>query len=41
MNDPPSEGAEKYLLATSDFGKGMQGDINMYVVCNILKKHKL
>lgn len=29
--DVPSEGIQKYLLATSDFAKGMQTDINHYV----------
>ena len=27
----PSEDIQKYILATSDFGKGMQNDINHYV----------
>lgn len=31
INDAPSEDVKNYLLATSDFGKGMQDDINMYV----------
>ena len=29
--DVPSEDIQKYLLATSDFAKGMQTDINRYV----------
>ena len=29
--DVPSEGIQKYLLATSDFAEGMQTDINHYV----------
>ena len=28
----PSEDVQKYLLATSDFAKGMQDDINLYVM---------
>ena len=27
----PSEDVQKYLLTTSDFAKGMQNDINLYV----------
>ena len=27
----PSEDVQKYLLATSDFAKGMQDDINLYI----------
>ena len=30
-SDIPSEGVQKYNLATSDFAKGMQTDINHYV----------
>ena len=29
--DIPTDGVQKYLLATSDFSKGMQDDINHYV----------
>ena len=29
--DIPSEDVQKYILATSDFAKGMQKDINRYV----------
>ena len=29
--DIPSEDVQKYLLATSDFAKGMQDNINLYV----------
>ena len=29
--DIPSENVQKYLLATSDFAKGIQDDINLYV----------
>ena len=29
--DIPSEDVQKYILATSDFAKGMQTDINHYV----------
>ena len=29
--DIPPEGVEKYILATSDFAKGMQTDVNHYV----------
>ena len=29
--DIPSENVQKYILATSDFAKGMQKDINRYV----------
>ena len=32
----PSEDVKKYLLATSDFAKGMQDDINLYVTCDRL-----
>ena len=28
----PSEDIQKYILATSDFAKGMQNDINHYVI---------
>ena len=28
----PAEDVQKYLLATSDFRKGMQDNINLYVV---------
>ena len=31
MGDIPSEDVQKYILATSDFAKGMQTDINHYV----------
>ena len=31
LSKAPSKDVKKYLLATSDFGKGMQDDINMYV----------
>ena len=27
----PSDDVQKYLLAATDFAKGMQGDINLYV----------
>ena len=30
--DIPLEDVQKYLLATSDFAKGMQDDINLYVM---------
>ena len=30
--DIPSEDVQKYLLETSDFAKGMQDDINVYVM---------
>ena len=30
------EDVQKYLLATSNFGKGMQDDINLYVTCHRL-----
>ena len=29
--DIPSDDVQKYLLATTDFAKGMQDDINLYV----------
>ena len=29
--DVPLDDVQKYLLATSDFAKGMQDDINLYV----------
>ena len=29
ISDAPSEDVKSYLLATSDFGKGVQDDINM------------
>ena len=29
--DIPPDDVQKYLLATSDFAKGMQDDINLYV----------
>ena len=31
LSKAPSEDVKNYLLATSNFGKGMQDDINMYV----------
>ena len=31
IQDVPSKDVKNYLLATSNFGKGMQDDINMYV----------
>ena len=31
ISDAPSENVQNYLLATSNFGKSMQDDINMYV----------
>ena len=31
INDAPSGDVKNYLLATSNFGKGMQDDINMHV----------
>ena len=36
--DDPCLDVKNYLLATSDFGKGMQDDINMYVTCDRLNK---
>ena len=33
-SDIPSEDVQKYILATSDFAKGMQTDINHYVTRN-------
>ena len=32
--DLPSEDLQKYILATSDFAKGIQNDINHYVTKN-------
>ena len=32
----PTEDVQKYLLATNDFGKGMQDDINLFVTCDRL-----
>ena len=34
--DTPSEDVQNYLLTTSDFGKGMQDDINMWIINNKL-----
>ena len=34
--DIPSEIVQKYLLATTDFAKGMQDNINLYVTCDRL-----
>ena len=33
ISNAPSEDVKNYLLAISDFGKGIQDDINMYVMC--------
>ena len=33
----PSEDIHKYILATLDFAKGMQNDINHYVTCDRIK----
>ena len=32
--DKPTDDFQKYLLATSDFSKGMQDGINHYVTCD-------
>ena len=32
----PTEEVQKYILATSNFGKGMQDDINLFVTCDRL-----
>ena len=37
----PTEDVQKYLLATSDFGKGMQDDINLYVTRDRLNNANL
>ena len=36
MSDAPGDDVKDYLLATSDFGKGMQDDIKMYDTRNRL-----
>ena len=39
--DIPSSDIQKYLLATSDFSKGMQNEINHYLTRNRLNNAKL
>ena len=36
ISDSPGENVQNYLLATSNFGKSMQDDINMHVTCGRL-----
>ena len=38
VNNAPSEDVKKYLLATNEFGKEVQGKIDLYVTNNILNK---